>query len=85
MGHVKPFPLLVRPLRILQQDPIPTFCHVPLGLRVLTISAVTARLTRLVLETLEPRIEPRSLRVMRVGRTDCEKSKRNHSARESHD
>ena len=84
MGHAKPFPLLVRPLRILQQDPIPTFCHVPLGFRVLTISAVTARLARLVLEILEPRIEPRSLRVMRVGCTDCEKSKRNHSTRESH-
>src|SRR5438034_3041313 len=85
MWHVKPLPRLVRFLRIPQQDPIPVLCHIPDGLGVLAVSAVAARLTCLVLETFEPRVELWSPRVVRIGRADPEKRNRAQYDHESCD
>ena len=62
-----------------------TLCRIPLDFRGLAIAGVTARLPRLILETLEPRVELWSHRVMRIGFADPEKRNRTQSHHASYD
>ena len=72
--NVEPFPRFLRVRRILQEDLVAAFCHVPHSFGVLRLAVVATRGARLALEILEPGFQLRPFMVVaivaRVTRTE---------------